>query len=349
MRRKLAWFAGLVAMFGGVCIGQSPADAAGTGDPVIVAPAPGATVANAFTGPITVDFSNAPIDTYDVSLECTFTYRSHTFHYVGDGDDEQTWFMTTPINTSQSCTLSVFGRYDTGSTESTFLIAPPPLPPLVVDSSWVSPATFYPLVHDDYRDTTTMHYRLSRSATVVARVLNSTGHRIRYVSLGTRGQGRHTWTWGGGRDDGQKVAPGNFRIRITAHAGTTRSVTETVTVATGWRTGAGYRGKYGWYTSSTSHSDYCGVDFDSYFATVQLTCFYGGAYAQAKYNFAIPSNAYNVRWTVYGDVVAGDKTLRSASGRRIDSTHYRITASVTDDCSWVIEEVDLAYSYKYRI
>ncbi|MFL6024310.1 MAG: hypothetical protein ACJ72O_13310 [Marmoricola sp.] len=49
-------------------LGLARADAVGTGDPVITAPTAGAAHYEGYTGPFTMDFDNAPIDTYDYTV-----------------------------------------------------------------------------------------------------------------------------------------------------------------------------------------------------------------------------------------------------------------------------------------
>src|SRR5206468_2066116 len=69
------------------------------------------------------------------------------------------------------------------------------LPPVHVTYVTASPETFYPRVHDGYRDTTSIGYTVSRAADITIAVTNANGTTVLIDQLGRVGQGRHAWTW----------------------------------------------------------------------------------------------------------------------------------------------------------
>jgi flagellar hook assembly protein FlgD len=430
-----------------IALPATSAQAEGTGDPVISAPQAGSSVTSGWTGPITVDFSNAPVDTYDADLSCGTSYKWHTFQYAGTTEDAlQTWVLGSALTGPKDCELDVLGENSGAEAISDFTVQPPPLVvdealvsptsfygypdtttmsyrlnstatvtarvynsgggvvrktllgtkyagrhswkwngkrndgtkvdpgkfrinitavadrtrsvngwvtvavrPLVLDNASVSRSTFYPLVRDGYRDTTTMHYRLNRAASITVQVRNSAGRVVRRAGLGIRSGGRHLWAWNGRKNDGTKVGTGTYRIQITADAdGLRRSVTEKVTVATGWRTKTVTKSRGGYYTSGTSHSSSCYVDFDDYDETTDLDC-WGGSHAQADYGFSIPANAYNLGWSVSGYKGCCSDGTTSKWSTRTSSTSYRVSVKVTGWHDYTITAVRLTYTYKRRI
>ena len=223
--------------------------------------------------------------------------------------------------------------------------------PLVLDAAYVSPATFYPRVRDGYRDKTTMHYHLNRAASVTARVLNSAGTTVRRVSVGTASGGYHTWAWSGYANNGTTVGAGAYRIRITAAKdGLTRTVTKSVTVATGWRTKTVHKSRYGDNPTSTSRTTSCYVDYDHTGGSLNLDC-WGGSYAQANYGFTIPNNATAIHWNSYGYLASNDIAVGSVSttGTRTSSAYFRVSVRATDWRSVVITSARVAYTYRYRV
>jgi hypothetical protein len=329
----------------GLLVGPMPstAQAVGTGAPVVTAPANGSTVASGYAGPIKVDFSNAPADTYDGTLQCGASYyETQTFVYDGSLD-AQMWAVPA-IAGPQTCSLSIDNNAGS-STSSTFTVT---APPLVVDHSSISPSTFYPLVRDGYRDSTTISYRLNRIANVSVRIRNSLGYTVRLVALGTQHSGQDSWAWNGRQTDGTYVRVGTYKIQITAVADRTMSVVQYATVATGSRTRTVSKYRSGYYTSSTSRSTSCYVTPYAYDLSVDLDC-WGGAYAQANYNFLIPSNAYNLSWGVAGYQGCCAEGTISKSGIRASSTVYGVIVRVTNWREYTITYLTLTYTYTYRI
>ena len=323
------------------------AQAEGLGNPVITGPADGSKVANGYTGPITVDFSDAPADSYFAELSCGdyAYYESHTFSYDGSSK-VQTW--TAPrISGPASCTLTV-DNYTGNEASSTFSVSAPPQPALVLSGASISPYSFYPVVHDGYRDSTVMTYRLNRSAHVVARVRSSSGSVVRSVDLGTRYTGNHSWSWNGRKNDGSLARTGKYELQISATAGSTKSIYRHAVVTSTYRTSTVSKYRSGDVTSSTHRTSSCYVDRYSYSGELELDC-WGGSYATANYRVSVPANAHNVTWSVSGYQGCCDEGTIHKTGTRESSTTYRVSVKVTDWRSYTITRVKVTYTYKHRI
>lgn len=81
-----------------------------------------------------------------------------------------------------------------------------------------SAATFWPVVRDGQRDTTTVPFTLDRPAQVTGRVLDAAGRTVREVDLGLREAGvEHRWVWDGRtRDAGPER--GRYVLSLVAGA-----------------------------------------------------------------------------------------------------------------------------------
>lgn len=326
------------------------AAAVASGDPVISSPVAGGSVPSGWAGPVTVNFANAPTGSFDATLMCNnyAVLRFHTFHNrLGSADDVQSWQMANPITGPKSCHVGLT-NYGGSHANNAFTVEAPPPPPLKLTNVRVSRATFYPLVHDGYKDSTTINWTLNREARVRVYVQHA-GRVVRHGGSDDEKAGRWYWLWGGRKDNGTKVSPGRYFIHLVARAGgVVKHETREVTVTTGYRREKTTLARSGYGTSFTHHTKYCGVDFDSYDRTVQLSCFYGGS-AAAKYRFFLHRGAYGIRWTVYGNVVAGNKNNLRLPGVRADSLHYVATVKVERDLSYVVNEVDLSYWRRVKI
>lgn len=106
--------------------------------------------------------------------------------------------------------------------------------PLAVTKVSATPSTFYPLVQDGYRDSTTLTWRTSAASTNVVKVRNRSGVVVRSLELGRQAGGWHSWRWGGRNDAGAKVPRGAYTLRLIAVRQPTRHrIDRTVTVAPG--------------------------------------------------------------------------------------------------------------------
>jgi hypothetical protein len=324
------------------------ATASTSDDPIITAPVASGSVKSGWIGPVTIDFTNAPSGAFDATLSCNdyAVLRDHTFHnQSGTSDDVQNWQLGAPITGPKSCKISVT-NYAGSRATNPFTVDPPPLK---LSNVRLTRAGFYPLVRDGYKDSTEVDWTINREAAVNVYVRHA-GRVVRHSGgWDDEKAGRWYWPWNGRKDNGTIAKPGRYSILVIARAnGVVRRETREVIVATGYRRVKTTLSKSGYGTSSTRHDRYCGVDFDSYYSTVQLTCFDGGS-AKANYRFRLRSGAYGIHWTVYGDVVSGNKTNLRLPGKRIDSRHYVATVKVVQDLSYVVDEVDLTYWRKVKI
>jgi methionine-rich copper-binding protein CopC len=325
------------------------AQAAGVSDPVIVSPT--GTVANGAPSTVTINFSNAPADTYDVTIAASdySAYLTSKVTYDGVTDLVTSAVGDTPLATG-TYSIEVMSSDSAHTASGTFTVAAPLPPVLAFSGVSVSPALFYPLVQDGYRDTTTMRYTLNRSAHIVASVMTPGGTVIRTVDLGTR-MGS-SWVWNGRKNNGAFAATGYYNIRISATAtlapASTKSVVFKVRLATGYIIKSASRSRTGYNTSGASHTSSCYTDYYPYSQELQLDC-WGGAYARADYGFTIPSSAYSITWGVTGYQACCSEGVISKTGARPSRTYYRVSVRVTSWRSYIVQSARVSYHYKVRI
>lgn len=330
----------------------APAQAVGAGDPVIVSPSSGSTVKHGWNGPVSIDFVDAPADSYEIDLACNdYDYfESTSFHYDGS-QDTFTW-SPPAVSGPTGCDLEVYNSYYDVYVTRTFSVAAPPPPPMNVGDASVTPATFYPLVRDGYRDTTKMRYRLNQRANVVATVTKSDGSRVRRVTVGWQRSGSRSWSWNGRRNNGTKVRPGRYTIKVTATSasGSKDAVSRRVSVATATVTRKGSKSRWGDAGNAATGGN-CRVTRDRYNGTGTLDC-WGGSYAQMTYGFQIPSNAYDFRWSVSGELSSADiccDGIVSKTGTRTSPTQAVVRVKVTGWRAYEVSRVRVSYTYKTRI
>jgi hypothetical protein len=214
-----------------------------------------------------------------------------------------------------------------------------------------TPATFYPRVHDFYRDTSTTHFTTNVRTHVKLAVMNADGKIVRRVDLHTLGAGKHRWEWSGKRDNGAKVAPGKYRVQIIDALNDKIAGSSKVVVATGWKIKNDSRTREGWDFSSAATKGNCFIDdvFDS--TAEELDC-WGGRYAIVRWRFKIPASATHLDWDVQGKRAFDDKCCHGVikkSGKRLDSTHYQVALKVTGWRAYDATYADVFYKYKARI
>lgn len=333
--------------------------AVGTGDPQIVEP--GATrVPNGYTGPITVDFTNAPADDYEVSIDCQHAdyWWDQPVRYDGS-PDVRSWTVP-PIPGGGECQIVVadmatFGSVGWDSRWFAVSAPPPPPPPaptpMRIDNVAVAPAKFYPRVRDGFRDTTRMAYRLNQPARVNVAVVNRAGNTVRIARLGRLRGGRHNWQWNGRNRNGELAATGSYRLRVTATSDARRTdrVAQRVTLATGWKTRRVSRTRMGDTGSASTIGDcYVRWTTDGY---AELDC-WGGRRAQVTYSFALPRSAFDVSWNVYGARDSADICCRGVirrDGQRVTPRRIRVRAWVTGWRAYEVRFVNVSYKLRERI
>lgn len=341
MRRLLLLVIGLVVGLVGLTV---PAQAAGSGNPVITSPAPDSSQPYGWRGPITVDFTNAPVGSYSITLQCD--------NGAWQNFDTVTDESTTSLSYSSSehlagrCDLNVssWGSFD--ATSFTVASTPPP-PALTTPSTSVNTTAFYPRVVDGYLDTVQLTYRLNRSASVIVSVLNANGAVVRNVGLGSKWAGAHLWRWNGRRADGSLLPLGKYRFRVTATGGTTKvghSAWFSLATKQAWVrkriTKDGHAG-----AARTSGSCYIEKFADE--GTAHLDCWWGN-YAQMTYGFRIPASARNTAWSVSGETSPTDICCAGSIrrwGNRPSSTSYSVKVKVTEARAYLVYGVSVAYTY----
>lgn len=348
MHTLLARLAALVALALVPLIAPSPAGAVGTGDPVIVTPADGSRVSQSWTGPVTVDFTDAPAGSYSVSMSCDVAGYELAEFVNYDGSQHVYNWPAAPFPEEMSeCEIHVIDIATDGATASDhnkFWVGPA----LALTDVTVAPTTFYPKVRDGYRDTTTIGFRLNRGATVRFRVLSSTGTVVRRAGDWWFGAGQRRWTWNGRKTNGDLVTPGTYTIEVvTQVSGITRKATRRVTVATGLRTIRktlsmnGVRGKF------PLDDGYCYTVQSNFSSALVVICKNGTA--RGRYTFAIPRKAFNVKWSVAGSPTEADHCCAgriTKSGSRVSPRKFVVTVSVGKQRQYEIRRVKVTYSIK---
>jgi hypothetical protein len=327
-------------------------------DPQVVAPTAGAIVQNGFTGPFTVDLSKAMPGTYGSQISCSGTQSDYApslpdITWDGATSPLRTFRLTQPMPTAPNCYWNLYRTtQDDANPVYNNVVFSVDAPPVRISSVTQSPATFYPLVHDGYRDTTTTSFHLSRSAIVTARVLNSSGRTVvtRAVSYQPLAAGARSWAWNGRDNDGRRVAAGTYRIRLTGEDSTAHvaTVTSTATLATRLvsRTATGtVVGPEGTRGASSG----CSAARDD--SAMELDC-WGGTYARARYLFTVPASTYATSFKVRGyaptaDICCDGRISKTSS--RLSKTTLDVTAQVTGWRAYNVEQVTATWTYKKRI
>lgn len=342
MRIRLASLIASFAVVGGLAV-AAPAQAAG--NPVFVTPAPGATVPSGTTS-LTADFSGAPAGFYWLSIACETTGQSQSYEFYNYASTGRRALPITALKGPDSSCRATLDDYDSGAYAAVdFAVA---APSLTLSRTSVSPATFYPLVRDGYRDTTKAAYTLSQAARVTAKVTNSQGRVVRSTRL-SQGAGSRSWTWNGLRNDGTKAAAGAYRLSIVATSGgVTKSFSSRVDVKTAIVT----RTKTIRRDGSTGAFATRGSCYASRSGGVATLDCWGGSYARATYRFRLPASAFSVAWSAPGAVASSDiccdGTIRK-TGVRTSSTSFVVTATVTGWRAYEVRAAKVTYKVKQRI
>jgi hypothetical protein len=333
------------------------AQAVGTGDPVILSPVAGQVVAQGWTGTLQVDFSDAVPATYLMQVECPpgegdADVDDYLFQedFVYDGTQDVYQATVGPIHTPvlQRCEVTITNHFaGKGWALVDFFVA---AGVLTMDSVSASPAVFYPIVQDGYRDSTALSWRVSKPAGMRARITTTSGNTVRYANLGNR-VGPGSWSWFGYRNNGAKAAPGVYSIELVARdaeLGTVRRVAKLVRIATAVQTLRTSRLHSGDSVTGSAVSGPCSMTRNFVAHTTGVAC-RGGGYAQAWFRFVVPASAYGPTATVAGQAGAGTTGTITRQVERIDSRNYRVGLRVTGTRSFAITSVRLTYSYKHRI
>ncbi len=93
--------------------------------------------------------------------------------------------------------------------------------PRMIADPRAKPSTFYPLIEDGYKDTTTIRFTLAVdtiATTVTVFRADAEGRccgtAVRTADLGPRAAGTRRWVWDGTRDDASPVPKGRYFVRV---------------------------------------------------------------------------------------------------------------------------------------
>ncbi len=334
-----------------------PAQAVGTGDPVILSPVAGQVVPQGWSGTLQVDFSNARPAGYLVQVECPpgegdvdvddYLFQDE-FAYDGTQDDYQATIGPIHTPTLQRCQITVTDHFaGQGWALLDFRVA---AGTLTLDDVSASPAVFYPLVRDFFRDSTVLHWSLGKPAGLRARIRNSAGRTVRYVNLGRR-VGAGSWSWFGYRGDGARAAPGRFRVELVAtdpERATVRRASRAVRIATAVRTHRTSRVRVGDSVTGSRVSGPCSVSRQPAQHGTRLAC-HGGGFAQAWFRFPVRASAFDAGGSSIGHAGCCTTGTVTRQLQRTSSRTYRVGMRVTGSRSFTITEVSITYSYRLRI
>lgn len=354
--RPLSPFAVAISISTLVLASAGPVMAEGVGNPVILTPKDGGSYSYGFTGPVRIDFSNAPKSQYQVKVNCewwsvsdsSYSYLNETYTY--DGAPHVVEWKTETIEEDATCAVNVYNNVissDGTGNESDLNIFTVRAPTL--SAVRITPRRFYPIKRDGFLDSTRMKFTLARAARVSTAIRSSAGTSVRKQDLGKRRAGDRSWSWDGTRADGRTVRPGTYTVRLSATdaAGNIQRVSRRVKVSSGWIDRKVSKVKFG-SAGVTATSGACSVTRpDDYRA--DLVCD-GGRRARLTHRFTMPRNAHDVEWSVNGSKLTEDLCCYgkiTKRGWRPDRRHYRVRVQVTNWRAYQVFYTLLTYKYRY--
>lgn len=316
---------------------------ADVGDPVLTSPVAGEQVELGFAGPVTIDFTNASWDEYDVQVVGPSGVVAEDYHYGNDVEE----FSIPAIVEGGEYNVRVRDYYG-GSWVSIGGFSAR-YEGMRVSDPVLSPETFYPLVRDSYRDKVRLTVTFNQRASVLVAIRNSAGKAVRsYTTSFPRG--RRVIEWNGRTNSGNAAPVGRYAIhvRATNGSGSTATTVRRTTIATALVTREGAQRRYG-ADGAGSTSGSCYIADDG--ASAELDC-WGGRYAKLTMSFAIPSNAYDFSWGVSGEYSSSDICCTGGvkrAGTRPSSNRFRVSVTVTGWRAYLVHSSVVKYKYKKRI
>jgi hypothetical protein len=219
--------------------------------------------------------------------------------------------------------------------------------PYEITSTSLTPASFYPLVRDGYRDHATYSFTLNQAANAVVTVFDGNDNQVREFDLGYVAAG--TVKWGGYNDNGARVSVGQYRFQLTmwGNGATVRSDMATTQVRTGWK-----------YTKRTKRRDGRYITGKSCAYNAATGCFsepdgsrwwlqsVQAGTISVWYRFSIPAGAYNLSCGAYVSFHDGP---RSIGCKRLSARYARVKVSVPTNATAVIATARVSFTTKVRI
>ena len=321
----------------------------GIDDATITSPDQGQRFFGAYSGGVSVHWSSIadPSDSYAVVIRKNGS-NYKTCNYSG----------TNREGTTTHCSLDVgAGHYVARAVNSwgevlddvSFDV----VPRLALTDVSVTPTTFYPLIRDDFRDSTTIRFRTNTSSHNRVKVKKS-GRTLKRVDLGSQPGGSHRWSWNGKNRAGRKVDPGYYTLQVIANvSGQVEKTNRTVRVNTRVVRKNFSKSKSG--TDYRSRGKRLNCNFRHNSGDVLLTCLYGVAWVD--YGFDLSPG--RLRHTVGGPVIDGGGFrysrgivrchARTDAARRANKLTMRFISNGSHGWSqcWVAS-VRVRYHYFYR-
>lgn len=280
---------------------------------------------------------NASDYTETLYVECTNSYRSPQ----ADVDPGSFSVSVGSFTGPDTCRIR---EYWSDELLATFTVA---APITTVSEASVGNDVFYPLVRDGYRDAVAFRWRQNHDARASIKVVNSDGRTVR-TATPRAWSGRNAWTWNGKNNNGNLVAQGRYRIKVTVNSNV---VSAPVSVKSEVVTRQFRMRKEGNQAASFATRGNCYATRDSYYQIASLDC-WGGQYAKANYRIAIPSDAFDLSGTV--DLLRTDADI-CCQGRitkgwsRTSNTRVAFWAKVTNWRATEVNYVRVTYKRKVRI
>jgi hypothetical protein len=228
------------------------------------------------------------------------------------------------------------------------------LPALVSDVT-ASPATFYPVIDDGYRDTTEIGFTLAADTTQTVVSVHEPnvygrccGTTVVDANLGPRAERRHTWTWDG-TGDGSGLAPeGTYFVRVqatdvdgtsdTSRAATVELATGTIRLnATKTKVGSAYARVEDERTTALGGD--CLVQRDTALQTTMVLCANAAISVVWRWKLDPGERIESVSFSIDGGSYGCHKKKSYTKTEAI----LRVTSPPTSTCT--ISEARILYSY----
>lgn len=239
-----------------------------------------------------------------------------------------------------------YGSYD----EIRFRVAAPPR----LSSATASPSTFFPVVRDRYRDSVRFAFRTNTPLSAVGYEVRDSAYKVvTRGRIGARGTGVVSWSWNGRTANGAVLPTGSYTIKATAltaaEGRTLTVVSPRITSRTAIIKQRVQLVRYGDDPSSLSNTDSCFVS--EYDGTLDLDCWGFGdssAFARARYDFSLPSNATSVVWRVSGVAGCCDDGVIRRTGVKSGARGFRVEVYVSESRSFTVNHATVTYTTAVR-
>jgi hypothetical protein len=321
-------------------------------DATIVSPSQGQTFFAPFSGPISVRWDSIadPSDSYRVDIRRNGSLVDRC-NYSGTGLEARTTSCWTSIGEG----IYDVDVWNAGGGAALDHVSVKVIRHLRLTDVSARPATFYPLIRDGYRDTTSVRFLTNKTARGRIRVISrSTGRTVKRVDLGFQLGGQHAWKWNGRNDAGKKVEPGYYRVEVIASSsGETRTVARTVRAHTRVLRKYFTKSKRGTGYQSRGKIENC--NFGHIGGELLLTCLYGIAWADYAFGMSPGSLRHIVRGPVidgagfryrHGEVRCHPRSAAKRRGRKVLLRFISNGSNGWSQC--LVVDARIKYHYFFR-